>query len=94
MPTRDEDWYRLIEGRPPPPGSGAADGWLDFEAFVDMESARAAHDAIAQADIALVRRALLAAVISRRGIPLTPEQRVDWLQRDATPEDLLGLGDF
>ena len=70
VPTSDEDWHRLIdEDDPNRPLRAGADAWLVFEAFVSMESAKAAHDAIRQADAVTVRQALLAAVVSRRATP-------------------------
>jgi hypothetical protein len=99
MPTRDEDWHRLIEGNDPndPLASAtdqAAGGWLLFEAYADMDSAKAVHDAIALSDDLTVRRALLAAVIGRRGTGLTEENRLEWMNRGATPADLLGMFEF
>jgi hypothetical protein len=94
MPTRDEDWYRLIEGLPPDPTDKLADGWLDFGAFVAMDSASELQRAIDQADTRTVRRALMAGAISRRLTPATEEQRKEWFRRDATIKDMLSWGEF
>jgi hypothetical protein len=95
MPTSDEDWHRLIDGdEPDRPLRAGADAWLVFEAFVSMESAKAAHEAIRQADAMTVRQALLAAVVSRRATPMAPAERVAWLKRDANAVDLIHLFDF
>jgi hypothetical protein len=104
VPTRDEDWWQLIEGDDPddalaPILRRGQDSWHLFEALVAMDSAIDAHDAIAQADDETVRRALMAAVISRVGTPLTPEARINWMRQNgmrqnATGDDIAGIFDF
>jgi hypothetical protein len=98
MPTRDEDWQRFIEGDDPsdplqPLMRRAADAWHLFEAFVGMDSATEAHNAIALADEATAKRALLAAAIARVGLGNPPAAR-EWLNRSATPDELLTLFEF
>lgn len=92
MPTRDEDWHRLIEGEPN--RELAIEAWHLFEAFVSMDSAKAAHDAIALADEVTVRRALMAAVVSRRLRPLPEQDRSEWMGQGARAGDFLVMFDF
>jgi hypothetical protein len=55
VPTRDEDWHRLIERDQDDPLRRGSDAWLVFESLVEMGSAKAARDAIALADDACSR---------------------------------------
>jgi hypothetical protein len=59
-----------------------------------MDSAKAAHDAIAQLDDLTARRALVAVVVSRRGTLLTNQERREWMKRDASSSDMLVMWDF
>jgi hypothetical protein len=97
--TRDEDWHRLIEGDDPndPLRSmkrATDDAQLVFDALVSMDSAQAAHAAIAQIDASTAKRALMAAVVGRRGGAQTPQERREWMRRDAAISDIMGMLDF